>query len=102
MCARNGREENGVKLLPVYLLAVNLLGFALMAADKKRARENRWRISERTLLLTAAAGGSVGVLLAMAELRHKTKHPKFTIGVPVILLLQTALAVAAAVWGSGR
>ena len=51
MCARNGREENGVKLLPVYLLAVNLLGFALMAADKKRARENRWRISERTLLL---------------------------------------------------
>lgn len=87
-----------MKLLLAYLLAINLLGFALMAADKKRARENRWRISEKTLLLTAAAGGSVGVLLGMAELRHKTKHPKFTVGVPAILIAQAALAVAAAVW----
>ena len=86
------------KILAAYLIAVNLLGFALMAADKKRARTNKWRVPERTLLLAAAAGGSVGVLLGMIELRHKTLHKKFTIGVPAILLVQTALAVLAALY----
>ena len=84
-----------MKILAAYLIAVNLLGFALMAADKKRARENRWRIRERTLLTVAAAGGSVGVLMGMAELRHKTRHRKFTLGVPAILLVQTVLGVLA-------
>ena len=82
-----------VKILPVYLLAVNLAGLLAMGADKKRARENRWRISERTLLLLAAAGGSVGVALGMLEFRHKTRHRKFTLGVPAILLCQAALAI---------
>ena len=82
-----------VKLLALYLLAVNLAGFLAMGADKKRARENRWRIPERTLLLLAAAGGSAGVALGMLEFRHKTKHRTFTLGVPAILLAQAALAV---------
>ena len=68
-----------------------------MGADKKRARENRRRIRERTLLLLAAAGGSVGVALGMISFRHKTLHRKFTLGVPAIMLLQAALAVWA-VW----
>ena len=85
-----------MKILLIYLAAVNLLAFVLMAADKSKARNNRWRISERTLILTAAAGGSVGALLGMLAFRHKTRHPKFTVGIPVILILQ--LALAAAIW----
>ena len=64
-----------------------------MLADKHKARKKKWRIPERTLLLTAALGGSLGVLLGMYALRHKTLHRKFTIGVPVILAAQCLLAV---------
>lgn len=84
-----------MKLLLGYLLLINLLGYLLMGADKKRALENRWRISERALLLTAAAGGSVGVALGMVSFRHKTKHLKFTLGVPLLLSLQVLAAWAA-------
>ena len=84
-----------MKILGAYLIIINLLGFALMAADKKRAREGRRRVRERTLLLFAALGGSAGVLLGMIELRHKTLHRKFTVGVPAILMAQVALAVLA-------
>ena len=83
-----------MKILVIYLLTVNLLAYLLMGVDKKRAREGRWRVSEKALLLTAAAGGSVGAALGMISFRHKTKHLKFTLGVPLILLLQAGAAVA--------
>ena len=86
-----------MKILLVYLLAVNLAGYLAMGADKKRARENRRRIRERTLLLLAVAGGSVGAALGMLNFRHKTKHRKFTLGVPAIMLAQAAL-ILLAVW----
>lgn len=75
----------------VYLVAVNLLAFVLFAADKSRARKGKWRISERTLLLIPTLGGSLGALLGMKAFHHKTKHPKFKIGLPLILLLQVLL-----------
>ena len=74
-------------LLP-YLLIINAAGFFSMLADKFKAKKNRWRIPERTLLLIAALGGSVGSLLGMYLFRHKTLHPKFTIGMPLILATQ--------------
>ena len=86
-----------MRILLLYLFAANLAGYLAMGADKKRARENRRRIRERTLLLLAAAGGSVGAALGMTLFRHKTLHRKFTLGVPAIMLLQAALAVWA-VW----
>ena len=55
------------------LIAVNLLAFALYGIDKWKARHNRWRIPESTLLLFAACGGSVGALLGMYLFRHKTR-----------------------------
>jgi len=64
-----------------------------MLADKLKARKNRWRIPERSLMLTAALGGSLGVLAGMYTVRHKTRHSKFTIGVPVILAIQAVAAV---------
>ena len=83
-----------MKILGIYLLAVNLAGFILMGADKRRAKKGKWRVRERTLLLAAALGGSVGALAGMLSFRHKTKHLKFTLGVPAILLAQLALAAA--------
>jgi uncharacterized membrane protein YsdA (DUF1294 family) len=50
-----------------------------------------WRITENALMLSAALGGSVGAMLGMSIFRHKTKHPKFTIGVPAIFIVETAL-----------
>lgn len=75
------------------LILINALGFGLMHSDKERARKKRWRIPEATLMAVAMLGGSVGVLLGMYTFRHKTKHPKFTLGVPAILVLQLAVAV---------
>ena len=76
----------------LYLLLINALAFVLMLADKQKARKNRWRIPERTLMLTALLGGSVGALLGMYTFRHKTRHLKFTLGIPAILILQLAAA----------
>ncbi len=75
-----------------YLILINAIGFTLMLADKARARKNLWRIPERTLLLAAALGGSVGSLAGMYLVRHKTRHLKFTLGVPAILAAQLILA----------
>lgn len=83
-----------IKLLIVYLLLINAAAFLLMLADKHKARKKRWRIPESTLLFTAVAGGSIGALLGMYLCRHKTRHLKFTLGVPVILAFQLALAFA--------
>lgn len=80
------------ELLLLYLLIINALGFALMLADKYKARKNLWRIPESTLMLIAALGGSVGSLFGMYTVRHKTKHRKFTLGIPAILLAQLVLA----------
>lgn len=77
-----------MKYLLVYLLIINAIGFALMLIDKYKAKKNRWRIPEATLMGVAALGGSIGSLIGMYTVRHKTKHPKFTIGIPVILVMQ--------------
>ena len=77
-----------MNLLVLYLLIINAAGFLLMLVDKFKARKNLWRIPEATLLTVAALGGSIGSLLGMYLVRHKTKHLKFTIGIPVILALQ--------------
>ena len=76
-----------------YLLIINALGFTLMLIDKHKARKKRWRIPEATLMYVAALGGSVGSLIGMYTVRHKTKHLKFTLGIPAILIVQLALAV---------
>lgn len=80
-------------LLIGYLLIINAVSFLLMLADKRRAKKHRWRIPESTLLLSAALGGSIGCLLGMYAIRHKTRKPKFYLGVPAILIAQVALAV---------
>ena len=82
-----------MKLLLYYLLIINALSFLLMLVDKWKAKKNRWRVRESTLLLIAALGGSVGSLLGMYLFRHKTQHLKFTLGIPLILAAQCFVVV---------
>ena len=82
-----------MKYFLLYLLLINAVGFLLMLIDKRKARHHRWRIPEATLMGVAALGGSIGSLLGMYTVRHKTKHPKFTLGIPVILIAQISLAL---------
>jgi len=77
----------------IYLLVVNAVGFTVMLYDKYLARNNLWRIPEKSLFGIAILGGSLGCLLGMYAARHKTKHPKFTIGIPAILAVQIGIAV---------
>lgn len=79
--------------LAVWLIAINLVTFAVYGADKRRARRGAWRVPEKTLFLLPLLGGSVGALLGMRVFRHKTRHWYFVWGVPAILLAQLALAV---------
>lgn len=72
----------------IYLLIINAVGFLVMTADKLYAKKNMRRIPERTLLGVAVIGGSIGVWAGMYTVRHKTKHMKFVIGIPLILLCQ--------------
>lgn len=81
-----------VKLFILYLIAINLVTFIVYAIDKRKAKKGTWRTPESTLLLLAAIGGTIGALLAMYLLRHKTKHKKFFIGVPALLVLQLIVA----------
>ena len=78
-------------LFAIYIVAVNLFAYILYGIDKHKSKNTKWRISERTLIISALVGGSIGALLAMRVFRHKTKHKKFTIGVPFILVLQIAM-----------
>lgn len=82
-----------IQLLWTYLILINAAGFLLMRSDKQKARKKKWRIPEATLMTVAALGGSVGSLLGMYTFRHKTRHIKFTLGIPLLLAAQAALAL---------
>lgn len=82
-----------MKFILLYLLIVNAATFLVMTADKLFAVKRMYRVPERTLLLLATMGGSIGALIAMYTVRHKTKHKKFVIGVPLILAAQIAVVL---------
>ena len=73
------------------IAVMNLVAFALMGIDKRRARRGAWRISERTLFLTTACFGGLGGVLGMKVFHHKTQHWYFRVFFPVLLVLQTAI-----------
>lgn len=76
-----------------YLTLINFAAFAAMGIDKRKAREQVWRIPESSLFLLALLGGSIGAMIGMQYFRHKTKHILFTIGMPLILVMQIATIV---------
>lgn len=82
-----------LQLLLIYLVLVNAAAFFLMLADKLKAKKGAWRIPERTLIGISVIGGSIGAIAGMNLFRHKTQHPKFYIGLPVILASQVILGL---------
>lgn len=82
------------KNIIIYLLIINIIAFLAMFIDKKKAEKDRWRIKESTLLTLALIGGSIGAIAGMYTFHHKTKKPRFFIGIPVIIVLQIMLIIA--------
>ena len=85
-----------LKYFIIYLIAINLIAFLAMYIDKRRAKYGKWRIPEQTLFILALIGGSIGAIAGMYTFRHKTKKLRFSVGFPVILVLQIILIVS--VW----
>lgn len=82
-----------IMLLAIYLLIMNIIGFAIMGIDKYKAKKRAFRIPEATLFVIAIIGGSIGSILGMQIFRHKTRHWYFVYGMPLILILQIALVL---------
>ena len=83
-------------LLFFYLIIINILALVFTVSDKLRAIKHKRRISEFTLMTIAALGGSVTMLITMLIIRHKTRHLKFMLGIPVIILIQ--LIIVFLIW----
>ena len=82
------------KILPIYLVAVSVISIIVCVYDKIAAKRfTKHRTREATLLLLCALGGSVAMLATMLIIRHKTKHIKFMLGIPLIIILQAAAVV---------
>ena len=82
-------------VVPIIFAVMNAVGFALMGADKSRAENGAFRIPERTLIAVAFMLGGVGSLAGMFAFRHKTRHVKFVVLLPVAALFSVAAAAAA-------
>ena len=77
-----------MKIFLCYFLIINLYGIFVMYSDKNKSKKGKWRIPERTLFTIAFAYGALGIFMGMRLFRHKTKHNKFVIGIPLILIVQ--------------
>ena len=83
-----------IKGLIIYLIVMNIIGIAVMGADKSKAKKGAWRIPEKTLFFVSMIGGSIGTWAGMYLFRHKTKHWYFVIGLPLILIIQIVVVTA--------
>ena len=81
-------QITSTNLLYIYVAAINVVTFFVYGLDKSKAKAGQWRIPEAHLIFLAVIGGSVGALLGMRVFHHKTRKPKFKIGVPAILIIQ--------------
>ena len=79
------------KFILYYFILINLMGIVIMAYDKRRAIVRKWRVPEAHLFFIALIFGSLGSIIGMYLFHHKTKHLKFTIGMPLILLIQVII-----------
>lgn len=83
-------------ILAIYLILINLIAVIVTIYDKLCAVKRRWRVKESTLLLLSALGGSISMYITMLLIRHKTRHKRFMLGIPLILIFQ--LLIAFLIW----
>ena len=83
----------GIKEVLLYLLVVNILGFFAMGIDKHKAKIGSWRIPENTLFGFCFLGGGIGTIAGIYTFRHKTKKKKFTVGMPLIVILEILIFI---------
>ena len=83
-----------IHIVLIYISVISLLSIFITIYDKSAAKKHRQRISERTLILLSLSGGSVAMLITMKLIRHKTKHKKFMLGIPAIIILQVVLVLS--------
>ena len=76
-----------------WLLIMNVSSAVICIFDKSQAKRGGLRVPENTLFAFSIAGGGVGMYITMQLIRHKTKHKRFMIGLPVIILVQCALLI---------
>ena len=76
-----------------YLVIINVVTFLVYGIDKRKAVKHKYRISEKSLIVMALIGGSIGALIGMRVFHHKIKHVKFVVGVPFILIFQVAIGI---------
>ncbi|MBQ2694620.1 MAG: DUF1294 domain-containing protein [Clostridia bacterium] len=81
-------------LLTIYFVAVLIVAAIMTLADKFFAKKGMWRIPEATLMLVGFLGGALSMYITMRTIRHKTKHKKFMIGLPIMIALHVACAAA--------
>ncbi len=84
---------NPITFLIIYFVIINIVGFAIMGIDKRKAIKRTFRIPEATLFIVALIGGSIGSIVGMQVFRHKTRHWYFVFGMPAILAIQIAILV---------
>jgi uncharacterized membrane protein YsdA (DUF1294 family) len=82
-----------IKIILILFLALNVITFFVYGIDKWKAKKGKWRISEATLLILAAVGGSIGAWCGVKVWHHKTLHKKFRYGIPAIIILQIAAII---------
>lgn len=85
--------ENFIIYFIIYLIVINLIGLFIMYLDKKKAMYGRWRIPEKSLIIIALLGGSIGCMVGMKLFRHKTQKIKFVLGYPTILIAEAILII---------
>lgn len=83
----------GLRNIIIYLLVINVLGFFAMGFDKWKAKRGKWRIPEDSLFMFTILGGGIGTIAGIYTFRHKTKKLKFTVGMPLLLILEILLFI---------
>ena len=82
-----------LKPLVIYLIAISLIAIVITVKDKRAAKAQKWRVPEDTLMLIGLLGGSAAMYITMRKIKHKTRHKKFMIGLPIEIVIDLIIII---------